>query len=982
MADKLTYKIELDASQATKTVDSFRRRLTSTVSDAGSSAGRDVFSGVISGARSAESAIGRLSNGFLSLRTIAAGAAAAVAKGSIDSATTAERAFKGLESVANRTGSGIEKAWAAVEDLTSDGVLSQTEAATALKNLFAYGITDVDKAVSMIERLKDAAAFGRQASLAWGEAIVSATEGIKNENSVLVDNAGVTKNVAKMYEEYADKLGVTYNNLTEAQKQQAIYNGILRETENQVGDAQKALGGLDGSTSQLSKSFTDFKVALGDQLTPAFNALQVAGAGLLDYVLTPMVNIGGALIKTFTAVTGLVVDVIQAFNKAETFVEFDAELRRRGKAQSAEIAGDINRGLGRGKSNEGPTSRTQVKDDIDPAQIERKAKEKAEAEAKAAAKQELASAEKALNRSKQAVSDELAVFKAGLAAQQAALDLALEKGTLSREVHARRSSELELGEHVKAANRRIARVAELERAADLAARAGDQEKEADIDAQIAAENSAAEAAKLSQQALRAKGAKDAIAAAKESAAERLQIEEQLLQSRHQAEQQVQDAVNAREAAENEAAYVRRLVTHEQYLRRQGDLSQQALTQEKARIEELLAFEQSRRPVDAKDAAAQRGSIEGLNAQLLALEERRKQVTIQTDAALAQSAVELANLRKGLERDLMEAEGRSLDARSAQIDHWLEEKRREFAGLQDMLAKVEQVASAQHSRVSYDRAQEGVSDIRSRYAVEDRGIERRRNRGEITDYAAEHESLQAQRRQAEELRAQLARLEQFSDGSSASRQAIEALRADITDLESSFSATAQGINDNFFASIEQGFQDLLSGAKSFGDVLRNIFSKLLSDIAALFLRQGLQSMLGPLTSGGGGIGGMVMGALASFGGFREKGGDALAGKFYVTGEAGPELFFPGMSGRVVSNADIQQALSSMVSRPAASPVKAAMPAKSYGQVGGGSTTVQNSITPRVFVASSAIIASLREDPEFERFHTELTISNGRKIQSAW
>lgn len=35
---------------------------------------------------------------------------------------------------------------------------------------------------------------------------MSATEGLKNENSILVDNAGVTKNVAKMREEYAKKI--------------------------------------------------------------------------------------------------------------------------------------------------------------------------------------------------------------------------------------------------------------------------------------------------------------------------------------------------------------------------------------------------------------------------------------------------------------------------------------------------------------------------------------------------------------------------------------------------------------------------------------------------------------------------------------------------------------------------------------------------------------------------------------------------------
>jgi hypothetical protein len=41
-----------------------------------------------------------------------------------------------------------------------------------------------------MNRFKDSAAFGRQGALEFGQAIVGATEGIKNGNSALVDNAG------------------------------------------------------------------------------------------------------------------------------------------------------------------------------------------------------------------------------------------------------------------------------------------------------------------------------------------------------------------------------------------------------------------------------------------------------------------------------------------------------------------------------------------------------------------------------------------------------------------------------------------------------------------------------------------------------------------------------------------------------------------------------------------------------------------------
>ncbi len=77
--------------------------------------------------------------------------------------------------------------------------------------------------------------------------MTTATEGIKNENSILVDNAGVTKNVAKMWEDYAKKIGVTTTSLTQAQKVQAEYEGIMAETAMQAGDLEKLSGTLAGS---------------------------------------------------------------------------------------------------------------------------------------------------------------------------------------------------------------------------------------------------------------------------------------------------------------------------------------------------------------------------------------------------------------------------------------------------------------------------------------------------------------------------------------------------------------------------------------------------------------------------------------------------------------------------------------------------------------------------------------------------------------
>ena len=119
--------------------------------------------------------------------------------------------------------------------------------------------------------LKDSAAFGRQSSYEYGEAIRSATEGLKNENSVLVDNAGVTKNVAKMWEEYAKAQGKTVAELTQEEKILAEVNGILEESKYQAGDAAKYASTFSGRVAQLNALFIQLKNVVGQVIMPIAN---------------------------------------------------------------------------------------------------------------------------------------------------------------------------------------------------------------------------------------------------------------------------------------------------------------------------------------------------------------------------------------------------------------------------------------------------------------------------------------------------------------------------------------------------------------------------------------------------------------------------------------------------------------------------------------------------------------------------------------
>lgn len=188
-------------------------------------------------------------------------------KSAISSATQVQAAWTGLKSIADGTGKSFASAQNFIAQYTKDGLVSINEATSAYKNLLSRGY-DTTQIENTMNALKDSAAFGRQASYDLGEAVVSATEGLKNENSILVDNAGVTKNVAKMWEDWAKAHNTTTSAMTQAQKIEAEYNGILNETKFQTGDAATYTKTFGGQVQMLKMSFSNLQIAVGKAVAP------------------------------------------------------------------------------------------------------------------------------------------------------------------------------------------------------------------------------------------------------------------------------------------------------------------------------------------------------------------------------------------------------------------------------------------------------------------------------------------------------------------------------------------------------------------------------------------------------------------------------------------------------------------------------------------------------------------------------------------
>lgn len=220
-------------------------------------------------------------------------------KDAIQAASDTQSAWTGLLSIVNGTGKSFSEAQGFLNEYVSDGLVPLTDAVTAYKTLAARGY-ETEQIEGIMTSLKDAAAFNRQSSYSYGEAIKSAAEGLKNENSILVDNAGVTKNVSVMWQEYAESIGTTADKLTLAQKRTAEYNGILAETKFQQGDAAKYADTYAGKLAKLNTAFFNLKVTVGQVLAPFVELLLPAITAAING-LTKMLN----KLKSIMAVFGL-----------------------------------------------------------------------------------------------------------------------------------------------------------------------------------------------------------------------------------------------------------------------------------------------------------------------------------------------------------------------------------------------------------------------------------------------------------------------------------------------------------------------------------------------------------------------------------------------------------------------------------------------------------------------------------------------------
>ena len=175
-----------------------------------------------------------------------------------------QNALLGISSIAAFKGIDAQQAQEAVRNLrlVRAGIITIADASIGLKNLLQSGF-GLEQATTLLERFSDTAAFGKQAALSYGEAIRSATEGIKNQNSILVDNAGITKNIEVILRERGHTIQDLSDKVKGASAREALYAGLIAESAAQVGDADKLTRNYTGALAAEETAYQNVERAIG-----------------------------------------------------------------------------------------------------------------------------------------------------------------------------------------------------------------------------------------------------------------------------------------------------------------------------------------------------------------------------------------------------------------------------------------------------------------------------------------------------------------------------------------------------------------------------------------------------------------------------------------------------------------------------------------------------------------------------------------------
>lgn len=226
------------------------------------------------------------------------------------------QAMSGLQNIANYTEQDMQRLTEIMNKFSKYG-LAQSDIATAIKNFSLMGYT-AEETEQMIMALTESAISNRQACYSVSEAVKMASEGYKNGISTLSDAAGVTENLSVMESKYAESIGKTASQLTDAEKNQAYLNRTMEAAAPFAGATAQYMETLAGKQGEYSQAMRETQVAYAEALEPTLMKVEEfktnAVSMLADFISSNEEATAG--VTTFITTLGLLAIAIGTVKKA------------------------------------------------------------------------------------------------------------------------------------------------------------------------------------------------------------------------------------------------------------------------------------------------------------------------------------------------------------------------------------------------------------------------------------------------------------------------------------------------------------------------------------------------------------------------------------------------------------------------------------------------------------------------------------------
>lgn len=324
-----------------------------------------------------------------------------------------------------------------------------------------------------------------------------------------------------------------------------------------------------------------------------------------------------------------------------------------------------------------------------------------------------------------------------------------------------------------------------------------------------------------------------------------------------------------------------LVSYREYYAEKARLQDAAVAAEIAAKQKELAV--------AKDA----GERAKITAEIIILERRRLEIAGQAAREQARAERELVEELDRVRARLLENEGKIGEARRITIEQEFRKllKRLEAEGNEAGVTLVRRLINVEAAKADLDELKAQVDRIRDDQTRKEKSVQADLDAGLTTEYQARMRLVEVHKETAKALDDLLPKLKEVAEasGSPEALKYVERVKDEIADLKKVADDVATAVNGAIRDSISQLFEDLISGAKSASEAMRDFAKSVLNSLARIAGNKIADRLFGLLFGEKGTLGSAFSGILKFLGFAR---GGLVTGPGTDTSDTVPAMLSPG------------------------------------------------------------------------------------------